>query len=86
MSRTSPLDPAASIASTTVLVEEDDRDASRFKTVHASTCKGCKDPEPVEVCGTVEDLLVTLEGYDVALDVKELSRHLMPCARQALGL
>lgn len=90
MARTLTLDTAVTAAD--ISVEEDDRDLSRYKKVHAHGCSGLRDFDRIPFAGgTVADLMSELEGYAVCEGAVEselpyFSDMLLPCARRALGL
>lgn len=75
-----------------VSVEEDDRDLSRYKKVHAHGCSGLRDFDRIPFAGgTVADLMSELEGYAVCegpveSELEYFDGMLLPCARKVLGL
>lgn len=84
--------PTTKLAGAVLAVEENDTDLNRYKRVHAYGCKGCKDPERVNVDAYVRTgkaLAALLVGHAVTEDENDmtsLNQALMPCARKALAL
>ena len=80
------------VSAADISVEEDDRDLSRYKKVHAHGCSGLRDFDRISFDGgTVADLMDELTGYAVCdgpveSELPYFSDMLLPCARKVLGL
>lgn len=80
------------VSAADISVEEDDRDLSRYKKVHAHGCSGLRDFDRIHFAGgTVKDLMFELIGYAVVdgpdqSELEYLDTMLLPCARKVLGL
>lgn len=76
----------------TLAVEEDDRDYSKYKHIHAYGCTGLRDPETVNFLGgKMKHLMEELLGYAIIETVSEdeleyLEGFINPCARRVLGI
>ena len=80
------------VSAADISVEEDDRDLSRYKKVHAYGCSGLRDFDRIHFDGgKVADLMDELVGYAVCdgpveSELPYFSDMLLPCARKVLGL
>lgn len=84
--------PTTKLAGAILAIEEDPTDLTRYKRIHDINCKGCKDPEQINVDAsirTARDLAGLLVGHAITEshdDLQSLNDALMHCARRALAL